>query len=85
VWKEHGLKPHLTRTFKLSNDPKFAEKVVDIVGLYLDPPDKARCANQILGTSLAATLPASFAAGLALSRSGPFLCLSWASGASTRA
>jgi transposase len=41
VWKEHGLKPHLTRTFKLSNDPKFAEKVVDIVGLYLDPPDKA--------------------------------------------
>ena len=41
VWKEHGLKPHLTRTFKLSNDPKFAEKVVDIVGLYLNPPDKA--------------------------------------------
>src|SRR5258705_3607761 len=41
VWKEHGLKPHLTRSFKLSNDPKFAEKVVDIVGLYLDPPDKA--------------------------------------------
>ena len=41
IWKEHGLKPHLTRTFKLSNDPKFAEKVVDIVGLYLDPPDKA--------------------------------------------
>jgi len=28
VWKEHGLKPHLTRSFKLSNDPKFAEKVV---------------------------------------------------------
>ena len=41
IWKEHGLKPHLTRTFKLSNDPKFAEKVVDIVGLYLNPPDKA--------------------------------------------
>ena len=41
VWKEHGLKPHLTRPFKLSNDPKFAEKVVDIVGLYLNPPDKA--------------------------------------------
>lgn len=41
IWKGHGLKPHLTRTFKLSNDPKFAEKVVDIVGLYLDPPDKA--------------------------------------------
>jgi transposase len=41
IWKEHGLKPHLTRTFKLSNDPNFAEKVVDIVGLYLNPPDKA--------------------------------------------
>ncbi len=38
VWKEHGLKPHLTRSFKLSNDPQFAEKVQDIVGLYLDPP-----------------------------------------------
>src|SRR5262245_8085124 len=41
IWKEHSLKPHLTRTFKLSNDPKFAEKVVDVVGLYLDPPDNA--------------------------------------------
>ena len=41
VWKEHGLKPHLTRTFKLSNDPKFAEKVVDIVALYVNPPEKA--------------------------------------------
>jgi transposase len=41
VWKEHGLKPHLTRSFKLSNDPQFAEKVQDIVGLYLDPPDHA--------------------------------------------
>ncbi len=41
IWKVHGLKPHLTRTFKLSNDPHFAEKVQDIVGLYLDPPDKA--------------------------------------------
>src|SRR3974377_560435 len=41
VWKEHGLKPHLTRPFKLSNDPKFAEKEVHISGLYLNPPDKA--------------------------------------------
>ena len=39
VWKEHGLQPHLTRTFKLSNDPKFAEKAFDVVGLYLNPPD----------------------------------------------
>ena len=41
IWKAHGLKPHLTRTFKLSRDPKFSEKLADVVGLYLDPPDKA--------------------------------------------
>ncbi|HSR72646.1 MAG TPA: IS630 family transposase [Kiloniellales bacterium] len=41
IWAAHGLKPHLTKTFKLSNDPKFCDKVRDIVGLYLDPPDKA--------------------------------------------
>jgi transposase len=41
IWAAHGLKPHLMKTFKLSNDPKFSEKVTDIVGLYLDPPDKA--------------------------------------------
>jgi transposase len=41
IWKAHGLKPHPTKTFKLSNDKRFVEKVRDIVGLYLDPPDKA--------------------------------------------
>ncbi len=41
IWREHGLKPHLVDTFKVSNDPAFAEKVADVVGLYLDPPDKA--------------------------------------------
>lgn len=41
IWKAHGLKPHLTRPFKLSRDPAFTEKVEDIVGLYLNPPDKA--------------------------------------------
>ena len=41
IWKKHGLKPHLLRTFKLSNDPRFVEKVEDIVGLYLDPPEHA--------------------------------------------
>lgn len=41
VWRDAGLKPHLTRTFKLSNDPKFIEKVVDVVGLYLNPPERA--------------------------------------------
>lgn len=41
VWKAFGLKPHLARTFKLSSDPRFVEKVQDVVGLYMDPPDKA--------------------------------------------
>lgn len=41
IWAAHGLKPHLTKTFKLSNDKNFVEKVQDVVGLYLDPPDKA--------------------------------------------
>src|SRR6266850_3765310 len=41
IWKKHGLKPHLSRTFKLSNDRLFAEKVEDIVGLYLNPPAHA--------------------------------------------
>lgn len=41
VWKANGLKPHLTRTFKLSNDPHFVEKLLDVVGLYLDPPEHA--------------------------------------------
>lgn len=41
IWKAHGLKPHLVRTFKVSNDPRFAEKVEDIVGLYLNPPARA--------------------------------------------
>jgi transposase len=41
IWRAHGLKPHLVRTFKLSNDPEFAAKLKDIVGLYLNPPAHA--------------------------------------------
>jgi transposase len=41
IWRAFSLQPHRTETFKLSNDPQFVEKVRDIVGLYLDPPDKA--------------------------------------------
>jgi transposase len=41
IWRKHGLKPHRVRTFKLSNDPRFAEKLTDVVGLYLDPPEQA--------------------------------------------
>src|SRR3954447_5889416 len=41
VWRAHGLKPHLCHTFKVSNDPLFVEKLIDIVGLYLSPPEHA--------------------------------------------
>ena len=41
VWRAFGLKPHLSHSFKLSTDPHFVAKVRDVVGLYLDPPDKA--------------------------------------------
>ena len=41
VWQANGLKPHLSRTLKLSNDSRFVEKLTDIVGLYLNPPEHA--------------------------------------------
>ncbi len=41
IWHEYGLKPHLVRSFKTSNDPDFVAKVKDVVGLYLDPPENA--------------------------------------------
>jgi len=41
VWRAHGLKPHLVTNFKVSNDPNFEAKLIEVVGLYLDPPDNA--------------------------------------------
>ena len=41
IWKQYNLKPHLIETFKLSRDKKFLEKLYDVVGLYLNPPDKS--------------------------------------------
>lgn len=41
IWRAFGLKPHLVQTWKLSADPQFTGKVRDVVGLYLDPPEKA--------------------------------------------
>jgi len=48
VWQASGLKPHLAKTFKVSRDKKFAEKVIDVVGLYLNPPEHALvlCADE---------------------------------------
>ena len=41
IWRSHNIKPHRAETFKLSRDPKFLEKLTDVVGLYLNPPEKA--------------------------------------------
>ena len=41
IWRSHNLKPHRTQTFKLSRDPRFIEKLTDVVGLYLNPPEQA--------------------------------------------
>jgi transposase len=41
IWSQNDLKPHVVKTFKLSNDPKFEEKFWDVIGLYLDPPARA--------------------------------------------
>jgi hypothetical protein len=41
IWAARGLKPHRVETFKLSGDPRFEEKLVDVVGLYLNPPENA--------------------------------------------
>src|ERR1035438_6654067 len=48
IWRAHGLKPHLVKSFKLSNDPRFAEKLEDVVGLYINPPEHAivLCADE---------------------------------------
>jgi transposase len=48
IWHQHGLKPHLIRTLKLSNDRRFAEKLEDVIGLYLNPPEHALvlCADE---------------------------------------
>src|SRR6185312_12530022 len=43
VWKAHRLQPHRTKTFKLSNNSQFAEKLVDVAGLYLNPPECRAC------------------------------------------
>jgi hypothetical protein len=52
IWRKFDLKPHLSEGFKLSSDPLFVEKVVDVVGLYHNPPDKAvvLCVDEKSGT-----------------------------------
>src|SRR5688572_9422200 len=60
IWRTFGLKPHLTDSFKLSTDPLFVEKVVDIVGLYHNPPERAvvLCVDEQVPDPGAGPLPA---------------------------
>jgi hypothetical protein len=60
IWRGFGLKPHLVDTFKLSTDPLFVDKVDDVVGLYLDPPDAAvvLCVDEQVPDPGAGPLPA---------------------------
>ena len=49
IWRSHNLKPHRVKSFKLSRDPHFLEKLTDVVGLYLNPPragDRAVCGRE---------------------------------------
>ena len=57
IWPEHDLQPHRLRTFKLSNDPAFAEKLQDIVGLYVDPPPTSSCRSTRRARSRRSTAP----------------------------
>ncbi|MPZ24107.1 MAG: IS630 family transposase [Dehalococcoidia bacterium] len=56
IWDAHGLQPHRVKTFKLSKDPRFTEKLTDVVGLYLNPPDKAHDYKRNGTTTLFAAL-----------------------------
>ena len=60
IWHAHGLQPHRVRTFKLSTDPRFVEKLTDVVGLYVDPPDKALvfCVDEKSPNPSVAAIPA---------------------------
>ncbi len=49
LWAARRVKPHVVETFELSNDPKFEEKLVDVVGLYLDPPVRHEAATDRAG------------------------------------
>ncbi len=61
IWKKNDLKPHLVKNFKISKDPAFEKKFWDVIGLYLNPPDKALvlcCAEKSQCQALERTQPA---------------------------
>ena len=47
IWRTHGLQPHRVHQFKLSNDPKFIDKLRDVVGLYVDPPVRVSATTRL--------------------------------------
>ena len=56
IWSGRGLKPHLVKTFKLSGDPRFERKLIDVVGLYLNSPENAVVLCMVERTSVQASL-----------------------------
>ena len=70
IWQAFGLQPHRQKQFKLSSDPFFVEKVRDIVGLYLNPPENAvvLCVDEKSGIQALGTHPADVAIGIGLRR-----------------
>src|SRR5271157_3268041 len=64
IWQEHELKPHRQKSFKLSRDPKFVEKLLDVVGIYLNPPQHAvvLCVDEKESDSSAGSYSARFTA-----------------------
>ena len=65
LWRANGIKPHLTKQFKLSTDPNFEQKFWDVVGLYLDPPERGLvlCCDEKNATAGAGTQPTGIAVG----------------------
>jgi hypothetical protein len=55
VWQHYDIQPHRVKKFKISNDPKFEDKVRDVVGLYLNPPDRALVSQPAAPARIAGT------------------------------
>src|SRR3954470_6619080 len=72
IWADHNLKPWRVETFKVSNDPRFEDKLVDVVGLYLNPPGRAAGVREQVGLGLGVVPdPAGTGGGVQLRREDP--------------
>jgi hypothetical protein len=80
LWSANELRPHLTRTFKLSNDPQFEEKFWDVIGLYLAPSDKALglCCDEKSEVQAWNVRSLGYLWGLVISKQNPMITLATA-------